>query len=134
MGHSTDLKPAERASADSPDFVETVARVLVNVAEHFTTTRPTEPLDQNALLVSIGAESYKVCGRSIGSQAAHISRATLSVAPAVEQAITRGEYALRLRKTVGLPPEIAQASDDNERVIPRIPGPRREPQPEGGRS
>lgn len=110
MGHSTDLKPASSAvNADSPDtsdFAETVAHVLSRLADHFTDTRPTEPMEQGTLLVGISAQAYTVCGRSIGSRAAHITRAALRCAPAQPDGITRGEYALHVRRTLGTEPTL----------------------------
>ncbi|QKW06987.1 hypothetical protein HUT18_11825 [Streptomyces sp. NA04227] len=97
MGHSTDLIPADGHTSVQPEHTEKVALVLAEVAAHFTTTRPTALLEQDALLVSVGAEAYKVCGRRIGSDAAHVSRTALTVAPSHTGGITRGEYAIRLR-------------------------------------
>ncbi|MFE0765414.1 hypothetical protein [Streptomyces smyrnaeus] len=102
MGHSTDLKSADGTTTDDTDFATTVARVLANVAENLTENRPAESLDNRELLTSIDAEAYKVCGRSIGSRSAHVSRAAMLTAPAATGSITRGEYALRLRRTLGL--------------------------------
>ncbi|WP_433856712.1 hypothetical protein [Streptomyces kronopolitis] len=102
MHHSTDLKPADGSTADSPTFAEKAARVLNQVAAHFTAIRPTELLEPDALLVSIGAESYNVCGRSLGSDSAHVSRTALSAAPERPDGITRGEYALHLRRAIGV--------------------------------
>ncbi|MFI9026357.1 hypothetical protein [Streptomyces sp. NPDC053560] len=104
MAHSTDLKSPPAAAGDDPDFTETVARVLAAVADHFTTARPGDRLEENALLINVQTQAYDICGRSIGSRAAHIARTAMAAAPEQPADITRGEYALRLRRVINRAP------------------------------
>jgi hypothetical protein len=131
MGHSTDLK-REAASAEPGTFAIDVAEVLVAVADHFTTVNPTEALEQPALLIAFGAEAYKFTHRSTDGGCQALARASLAAAPEPATSITRGEYALVLRRTaVGM--GATWGDDANERVIPIIPAPRPhppQPQPE----
>lgn len=117
MPHCTDHTCADTATD--------VVRVLLAVAEHFTQILPTEVLDAEMLLVIISAKAYDACGRSVGRWSVELSRAAQAAAPQMAVGITRGEYALGLRR------EFASAGhewtdDDNRPVIPRIPPPRRE--------
>lgn len=107
---------------------EDVDRVLLAVADHFTNVNPTEVLDPGALVVTIGAEAYNASGRSLGGRTAELSRAALDAAPEATDGITRGEYALRLRR-LPAPTGSEWTEDDNQRVIPLIPGPRPAPAP-----
>lgn len=122
MANLTDLFPgrtvehAENAAAD----------VLRAVADHFTEVRPTEPMDPQVLVVTIGAEAYKACGRSIGGRSAELARAAQAAAPEVVDGITRGEYALRARQAANAG-GYEWTEDDNKPVIPTIPGQRKEP-------
>ena len=116
MANLTDLFPgrtvehAENAAAD----------VLRAVADHFTEVRPTEPMDPQVLVVTIGAEAYKACGRSIGGRSAELARAAQAAAPEVVDGITRGEYALRARQAANAG-GYEWTEDDNKPVIPTIP-------------
>jgi hypothetical protein len=121
MANLTDLFPA-RADEHAES---TAADVLGAVADHFTEVRPTEPMDPQELLVTIGAEAYNACGRSLGGRSAELARAAQAAAPAVVDGITRGEYALQLRKAASAG-GYEWTEDDNRPVIPTIPGQRRE--------
>lgn len=97
---------------------EDVERVLLAVARHFTATEPTKPLEPHALLIAFGAEAYRLTDRSIGGGGQALARAGLAAAPDPHEGITRGEYALLLRKA---PAALgAEWGDDaDERIIPR---------------
>jgi hypothetical protein len=119
MAQGTDLNAVGR---------EDVERVLLAVADHFTETDPTKPLEPAALLIAFGAEAYQLTDRSISGGGPALARAGLAAAPAPRDGITRGEYALLLCKLPAAPG--AEWGDDaNERVIPLIPHPRTEPTP-----
>ncbi|MEV3895357.1 hypothetical protein [Streptomyces anulatus] len=122
MTKLTDLKAVSTGDA---------AAVLAAVAEHFTTTHPTAPLERHSLLIAFGAEAYKLTDRSITGGADKLAKAALELAPARIADVTRGEYALLLRRAA-----VEAGHDwpdgDNDRAIPRItgiPGPRTEPTP-----
>ncbi|WNI20358.1 hypothetical protein [Actinacidiphila sp. ITFR-21] len=119
MAQITDLNAVNREDVD---------RVLLAVADHFTNVHPTEVLDPGALVVTIGAEAYNASGRSLNGGTGELSRAALAAAPEVTDDITRGEYALRLRRTLTTA-GVEWSEDDNQRVIPSIPGPRPAPTP-----
>jgi hypothetical protein len=119
MAQVTDLNAVERGD---------VERVLLAVADHFTETDPTRPLEPAALLIAFGAEAYRLTDRSISGGGPALARAGLAAAPDPREGITRGEYALLLRR---VPAAIgAEWGDDaNERVIPIIPAQRPAPAP-----
>lgn len=122
MANLTDLFPGR--TVEHAEI--TAAAVLLAVADRFTQVRPTEPTDPQELLVTIGAEAYELCGRSLGGQTAELARAAQAAAPEVVDGITRGEYALRARKAA-VEDSYEWTEDDNKPVIPTIPGQRREP-------
>lgn len=125
MPKSTDLK--------SCDVEQVVVRVLDAVAGHFTEVHPTEPMDAGALAVTIAVEAYNATGRSIGNTTG-LAAAVTAVVPELDGDITRGEYALRVRR-VAADSGQGRGADDNDRVVPRIPGQRipakvpKQPQP-----
>ncbi|WNI31484.1 hypothetical protein [Streptomyces sp. ITFR-6] len=96
-----------------------VTSVLLAVADHFTETTPTAVLEQHSLLVSVGAEAYRLVERRSDGSGQALSKAALAAMPEVPAGITRGEFALCLRRAVD-----KWTSDDNERVTPTIPAPR----------
>lgn len=99
-----------------------VSLVLLAVADHFTETTPTDVLGGASLLVCVGAEAYKFTGRRSNGEGPALSKAAMAVMPEVPAGITRGEFALHLRRAVDAH---EWTSDDNKRVIPTIPGPRK---------
>lgn len=109
-----DTAPAER----------TASSVLLAVANHFTETAPTDVLEQHSLLVCVGAEAYRLAERRSTGETQALSKAALAVMPEVPEGITRGEFALRLRRTAA---HHEWTDDDNTKVIPSIPAPRRAP-------
>lgn len=121
MAQTTDPR---RAPVDARD-------VLTLTADHLTKTHPTGALDDTALLIGIGAAAYELTGRLTAGGGQALARAAARLAPPVPAGITRGEYALILRRV------LAEAGHDwpdgdDDRVIPRItgiPGPRTEPTP-----
>ncbi|WP_381792890.1 hypothetical protein [Streptomyces niveus] len=128
MEQSTDLK-----LADTGDGVVPVLRA---VAEHFTEIRPTEVLERQSLAIAFGAGAYKVADRSMSGGSDKLAGAALVLAPEAPDGITRGEYALLVRRV--LAESGHEWSDgDNDRAIPAIPRPRTEPTPKapkGGRA
>lgn len=124
MTKLTDLKPVDTGDA---------VAVLLAVAEHFTATHPTAPLERHSLLIAFGAEAYKLHNRSLTGGADRLAKEALALAPARTGDVTRGEYALLLRRAA-----VEAGHDwpdgDNDRAIPSIPGipgPRTEPTPVG---
>ncbi|MCX4550550.1 MULTISPECIES: hypothetical protein [unclassified Streptomyces] len=105
----------------TPVVDESTARLLRAVADHFTKINPAEVLEQDSLLISFGAEAYRLTDRKLGGAAQAMATAALAVAPELPDEITRGEYALRLHRLV-----VASGhdwpDDDNDPVIPRITG------------
>lgn len=77
-----------------------IAAVHAAVAIHLTQVRPTEALAPDALLVCIGAESYKLLGRSFGGRTAQLARAARAAAPDIPDGMPRGKYALLLADAV----------------------------------
>ncbi|MGC4947763.1 hypothetical protein ACLQ2N_16400 [Streptomyces sp. DT224] len=116
MANCTDLK--------SPDAVETPSNVLLAVADHFTETNPTGALEQHSLLVCVGAEAYRLTERRSDGSGQALSKAAFAAMPPLPDGITRGEFALHLRRAAH-----EWTSDDNERAIPTIPAPRPAPIP-----
>lgn len=64
--------------------------------DHFTEVRPTEPMDPQELLVTIGAEAYDLCGRSLGGRSGELARAAQAAAPGVPMTTTRAREALEV--------------------------------------
>ncbi|MDN3056894.1 hypothetical protein PH213_20530 [Streptomyces sp. SRF1] len=87
---------------EGPEVTEdpkvTAGRVLAAVADHLTTVNPTFRMERCTRLVCIGAEAYQLADRSLFGDAPAMSRAALAESPEVPEGITRGEYALLLRK------------------------------------
>nr|WTB35077.1 hypothetical protein OG781_41525 [Streptomyces sp. NBC_00830] len=75
--------------------------VLLAIADHLTTTDPTGVLEQHSLLICVGAEAYKLADRSVIGGADELASAALALAPEPTGGLTRGEFALRLRRLVG---------------------------------
>ncbi|MFF2940234.1 hypothetical protein ACFVSQ_10365 [Streptomyces niveus] len=106
-----------------------VAEVLVAVADHLSATSPDDVLDQQSLLISFGAETYKLKDRSLSGGAQALARAAFEVAPERTDGITRSQYAGELVRLVA---GHDWPDGDNDPAIPRIigiPGPRTEPIP-----
>ena len=104
------------------DTEKAARRVLLAVADHFTDTNPTDALEPSSLLTCVGVEAYKAANRRSAAAPA-LSKAALDTLPEVADGITRGEYALHLRRATH-----EWTGDDNEPVIPTIPRPRTAPQ------
>jgi hypothetical protein len=110
---------------------EGAERVLIAVADHFTEIKPTEELEQPALLIAFSAEAYRLTDRSMSGGAEKLARAAFALAPELVPGTTRGEYALILRRTAATAGH-DWPDGDNDPAIPRItgiPGPRTEPDP-----
>lgn len=125
MPQVTDLKEGTGAhSALSPE----TALILAAVAQHFTEVNPTADLGQHSLLVSFGAEAYRFTDGKPGRNADGMAAAAYSAAPRFSPPVTRGEYALILRRVL-TDAGVEWTEDDNQPAIPRVPGPRTEPVP-----
>ncbi|MFD4855127.1 hypothetical protein [Streptomyces atratus] len=93
-----------------------VARQITAVAAHFTTHRPTDRMTEAARMT--------VALNTVGNNAAAV-RPILRALPFPAGGITRGEYALRVRKTAWANGGAYEWTDaDHEPVIPRRPVPR----------
>ncbi|MFD9422235.1 MULTISPECIES: hypothetical protein [unclassified Streptomyces] len=116
MPKTTDQNLAGAMSLDEP-----TAAVLVAVAEHFRSVRPTDALECTDLLVCVGAEAYNFVGRRLDGSSALLAEAALAAMPHMFGGITRGEAVFHVRATV-----VAAGHDwpdgDNDPAIPRIPG------------
>ncbi|MGC0418353.1 hypothetical protein [Embleya sp. AB8] len=119
--NATDLK-APLADARSED----VMRVLGAVAHHLTVSRPDGKLGPDALAVVVSSKAYEICGPRSG--ASLLADAAMKAAPVGDFGITRGEYALRVRRVIA-DAGYEWSDEDNEPVIPKIPAPR---SPKGG--
>ncbi|MEU8870491.1 hypothetical protein AB0D24_04860 [Streptomyces javensis] len=119
MPNLTDQVVRETREATEDPKV-TAGRVLAAVADHLTAVNPTFAMELCTRLVCIGAEAYQLADRSMFGDAPAMSRAALAEAPEVPEGITRGEYALLLRraaKACGYD----RHSEDNEPIIPANP-------------
>lgn len=115
--HCSDL--ISTAAPGAPDELTSAAtRVLAAVADHLATVRPEADLERMELSMCVGAESYFLDGRRIGGDAARIAELAAAMLPAAADGISRGAYVAVLR-------EACAEWDDNERVIPRFPRPRK---------
>ncbi|WP_228994726.1 hypothetical protein [Streptomyces sp. DH8] len=116
-------KTTDQNAPGAKTLDESTVAVLVAVAEHFRTVRPTEPLECTDLLVCVGAEAYNAVGRRLDGSSARLAEAALAAMPRTFGGITRGETVLRIRAAV-----LAAGHDwtdgDNDPAIPRIPSPR----------
>ncbi|MEU1815187.1 hypothetical protein ABZ543_08310 [Streptomyces roseifaciens] len=135
MSHSTDLN--REAAPDGPVALSPeTATILDTVATHFIDARPADILEPSDVPVAIGAAAYNLSGRTSGGGASEFATAALAAAPApVGFQLTRGEYALRLRRALEESVEV-WAEDVGESVtpaapdIPAVPAPRRTPVPD----
>ncbi|MFD3844753.1 hypothetical protein ACFWVB_02535 [Streptomyces microflavus] len=103
------------------------AAVLVNVAEHFRTVNHADVLDGTSLLACVDAEALLVA-EGAEPESAELTRLVLDAMPAMFTGITRGEAQLHIRGVV-LAAGHEWTEDDNAKVIPTIPGPRKVPVP-----
>lgn len=103
----------------------TAGRVLAAVADHLTAVNPTYAMEPCTRLVCIGGEAYKLADRSLFGDAPAMSRAALAEAPEVPRGITRGEYALLLRKAAKAC-GYDWSSEDNKPTVPDL-----RPEPKG---
>lgn len=126
MPQTTDLKLGSGAPTGA--LSEETALILVAVADHFTEVDPAADLEQHSLLISFGAEAYRLTDGKPGRNADGMAAAAFSAAPQFAPPVTRGEYALIVRRVL-TDAGVSWTEDDNERVIPRIPGPRPAPTP-----
>lgn len=101
------------------------AQVLAQVAGALATEQPEVVLDGIDFAVLVGSKTYELAGRSRHGGGPSISRLALKTVGEVPAGVTRVELAV----------DVAQAAaalgydwtaDDNWRVIPTIPAPRRE--------
>jgi hypothetical protein len=130
MAQTTDLQP--RVTRPLTAEVRACAGwVLGTIAQAYATDRPTTPVDLLDFPVRIGAAAYSLVGETPQGGTAEISRAARAAAGEIEDGITRGELALRLRRVAT---DLGCKWDDNEPMIPKelprlpIPGPRRTPE------
>ncbi|WP_433916928.1 hypothetical protein [Streptomyces sp. NBC_01744] len=96
------MNSTDQAAGSTPAGTEdprvTAGRVLAMIADHFTTTDPSDVLEPHSLLVCVSAEAYKLADRPMFVGAAQMARAALAEAPDAPEGITRGELALLLLK------------------------------------
>ncbi|MGW1989637.1 hypothetical protein [Embleya sp. NPDC001921] len=116
--NATDLKSRSLADAQT----DKVVRVLGAVAHHLTVSRPEAKLGPDALSVVVSSKAYEICPR-MGARL--LADAAMKAAPVGDHGITRGEYALRLRRTI-TEAGYEWSDEDNKPVIPPIvPAPRK---------
>ncbi|UJV42946.1 hypothetical protein [Streptomyces sp. AMCC400023] len=130
MAQRTDLRAS--GAQDHTEYQTKAAEVLAMVAGHLATVDPKDPVDELAVTVLVGAKVYEAGGRSGRSGGVRVSRLALRALGDVGGGVSREAFAVQAA-------EAAQrlgydwTADDNRRVIPKIPAPRREPEPEAGR-
>jgi hypothetical protein len=124
MAQSTDRRPAVGRGV-TDEHRSKAAEALALTAGRLASDRPTEPVDDIEFAALLGAKVYDVGGRSGSGGGVWISRLALEQAGDVPAGVTREVFAVQVAQA-------AQAlgydwsADDNRRVIPTIPGPRRE--------
>ncbi|MFH9610449.1 hypothetical protein [Streptomyces sp. NPDC017448] len=102
MSDPTDRAQAEEAlcRAATADQAATASRLLLDIADRLTTTRPGSPIlppRRHAL-----ALRYATDEAGFDTPASHaLERALLRMMPEITRPITRGEYALLLRARAG---------------------------------
>ncbi|MEU6929002.1 hypothetical protein AB0A05_07540 [Streptomyces sp. NPDC046374] len=116
-----------QSGALSPETVE----VLIAVSDHLTANSPDDVLEQHSLLISFGAEAYKLKDRSFSGDAQALAKAAFAVAPERTEGITRRQYAADLVRLIS---EAGHdwPDGDNDPAIPRItgiPGQRKDSKP-----
>jgi len=124
MAQTTDLQPSGPRPLTDEHRV-CAGWVLGTIADTFTADRPTTPVDLLDFPVRVGATAYKLVGESCNGGTAAISRTARAAVGEVEEGVTRGELALRMRRAAE---DLGCEWDDNGPVVPRIPGPRRTPE------
>ncbi|WP_143669115.1 hypothetical protein [Streptomyces sp. wa1063] len=114
MSDPTDRAQAEEAlrRAATADQAATAPRLLLDIADRLTTIRPASPIlpPRRAAL----ALRYATDAAGYDTPASHtLERALLRAMPEITRPITRGEYALLLRKAAGRVAELhRQAAAD----------------------
>ncbi|TFV33163.1 hypothetical protein E4K10_30245 [Streptomyces sp. T1317-0309] len=99
---------------------EVLARTAIALA-----AQPAVVLDGIDFAVLVGAKAYELAGRSCHGGGVTVSRLALNTVGEVPAGVTREVFAVRVA-------EVAQAlgydwtADENRKVIPTIPAPRRE--------
>jgi hypothetical protein len=121
MPQTTDLQPRGTRPLTEEHRV-CAGWVLGTIADTYGKERPTTPVDLLDFPVRVGAEAYRLVGESCHGGTAAVSRAAIFAVGEVEDGLTRGELALRLRRSAE---ELGCEWDDNGPVIPKVPGPRR---------
>ncbi|MFC8332779.1 hypothetical protein [Streptomyces olivaceus] len=96
------------------------------MAGHFAAARPHAYLTPVALGAAVANEVYNAGGRTSRGNGAALSAAVTAALPAADFTNTRSGYAVLLREAATA---YGWSDDDNERVIPTIPGPRPAPAP-----
>lgn len=121
MNKTTDL-PLPGGQSLTDEHRACAAWVLGTIADTYAAHNPGDPVDLLDFPVRVGATAYELVGQSCHGGAPAISRAARAEAGEVEEGLTRGELALRLRRAAR---DLGCTWDDNGPVVPRIPGPRR---------
>ncbi|MXM66768.1 hypothetical protein GR925_25885 [Streptomyces sp. HUCO-GS316] len=130
MAQTTDLQPGVTRPLTEEQRVM-AGWVLGTIADKYAAEDPTTPVDLLDFPIRVGATAYTLVGMSCRGGLANVARAARAEAGEVEDGLTRGELALRLRRAAE---RLGCEWDDNGPMIPRIPipGPRRSPEnPQG---
>ncbi|MFE6551682.1 hypothetical protein ACFVHS_25225 [Streptomyces sp. NPDC057746] len=101
------------------------AQVLAQVAGLLATEQPEAVLDGIDFAVLVGAKAYELGGRSCHGGGPSISRLALNRVGDVPAGVTRVEFAVRVAQAAAAL-GYDWTADENRRVIPTIPAPRRE--------
>jgi hypothetical protein len=137
MAKSTDLQAAS-PQGPTDEQRSTAAETLARVAGHLASIDPDHRIDDIGFAVLVGAKLWDVALRTGVSGGEHVLHVALDAVGTVPSDMTRAELAVPVAQA-------AQAlgydwsADDNRRVIPTIPAPRRttettdKPHPEGVR-
>lgn len=115
-----DSHPA-RPMGVTDEQMDQAATVLAEVAAAYAKTAPEDLVDEITVVARIGASAYVQAGRSCHGGSAAVSRLAQHLAPVVPTGATAAEYA---RLLLDAARAAGWSEDDNEPVIPKIPGPR----------
>ncbi|MFD0209164.1 hypothetical protein ACFVH9_08500 [Streptomyces hirsutus] len=124
MAHRND-RPLGVPQGVADEHRSKAAVALAMVAGHLATRDPQRALNALDFAVLVGVKVYDVGGRSRAGDGVDISHLVLEAVGEVPAGVSRVEFAVPVAKA-------AQAlgydwtADDNRRVIPTIPAPRRE--------
>ncbi len=125
MNATDQMRSGAPGGADSVSPAE-VGEVLARMAGHFTTFRPDALLTPTGLAACVAGEVYIAGGRTVDAEGSPLALAVHAALPSADFTLSRAGYAVLLVEAA-----VARgwSEEDNERVIPTVPGPRPAPAP-----